>query len=313
MRCFFDLASPCRDRAGDGDGGAVADKIDPGAPIEVGSPKEPAAKTADKSEVDKLRDEFNQRIEALQNENRETKESARYWEQRARGAAPPADDPDDDPDEDDTADTRPADNFADITPEKFFEILNSEGPAGLKKFGFMTKADVDAEVRKIQERNDRKLAQAQTHATYDAKLGQEFPELVADNARMQRGEKPQNELTKRTAQIFQEMVADDATLKNSPAAILTAARTAKRLLEAEKKATDMESRTRQQERRDRIDNQRGERDTRGADIDEGNDRMSPAARQITKNLGRFLGDDPDAAVQEFVGGEAPTRRRNGRG
>ncbi len=69
--------------------------------------------------------------------------------------------------------------------------------------------------------------------TLDLKIASEFPELLEDNARVQRGEKPQSELFKRTARIFSELATDDPTMKTSPALVIQAARVARMEIETE--------------------------------------------------------------------------------
>src|SRR5579864_7927507 len=173
MRRFFEIQAPCRDRAGAAEGGGGRAVIAPGAPVEVGSTPDPKVKPAEKSDADKLREDYDKKFGDLQKQLDEARQSERYWADRARGGQP-ASDPQGDDDTDDTPAQRLREPDA-ITPEQFLDVLSKEGPAGLKRFGFMTEADVAERTREIEERADRKLQQAQAHATYDARLAQEFP------------------------------------------------------------------------------------------------------------------------------------------
>src|SRR5690348_9268711 len=196
------LFGPLRDKAGDAEGTAT---VDPGAPFVHGDPPDkPAPKTPEKSNVDK-------RLEELESENKrlgtrlsEAENDAKYWSQRARGERQPEPEPESD---DEPAPARAEE--VDISPEEFLDVLSKEGIKGLRRFGFMTKADVDAEVARIREESDRKLAQSNHNTSIDNRLSTEFPELVEDNRRVQRGEKPQSELFTRAAAEYRQMIEDD--------------------------------------------------------------------------------------------------------
>lgn len=271
--------------------------LDPGAPFVHGEPVKPAAKPNDKSDLEKRFDALEAETKGLRTRLTEAEGDARYWSQRARGEAAPRE-------ERETDDEPPAeDPTQEMTPEQFLDVLSKEGIKGLKRFGFMTKADVDAEVKRISKEADQKISRAQQASTIDQKIGREFPDLIADNDRVQRGEKPQTEMYKRTGKILQELVADDPSLKNSTGALMAAARMAKQQLDAEKKAgeSSREDRDdRQQQRRERIENQRGERD-RPRD-DEREPVLPALAGQVISNLERF-----GAKVEDYTKG-----RSNGR-
>src|SRR5438105_4745863 len=80
---IFTIPSVKRDRAGEPDGGGS--NIDPGAPHfhPMGDePDEPAKPQA--TETDKALKALQDQVKALQDENRESKENAKYWADRAK-------------------------------------------------------------------------------------------------------------------------------------------------------------------------------------------------------------------------------------
>jgi hypothetical protein len=62
---------------------------------------------------------------------------------------------------------------------------------------------------------------------FNAALAAEFPELIEDSDRVQRGEKPLTQLYQRTARVFHELVTAGPALFDEGEAILAAARIAK--------------------------------------------------------------------------------------
>lgn len=277
------LYGPRLDRAGES---APSGAVDTNIPISVDDliPPEPAkgGKAPEKSEVEK-------RLEALESENKrlstrisESENDARYWQQRARGGA----NEDRQPEPEEPEPAAEPDPVEEIPPEQFLEVLSKEGIKGLRRFGFMTQREVDAKVAEVARDGDRKLAAAAQSVAIDNRLAREFPELLEDNQRVHRGEKPQTELFNRTSTIFRELVADDPTLKNSPGAMLMAARQAKGQLDAEKKAKEGQqdgNGNRQRDRRERIDTQRGERD-RPEEFEGGRPELPSQARDVIAAL-----------------------------
>jgi hypothetical protein len=79
--------------------------------------------------------------------------------------------------------------------------------------------------------------QEQQHSPIYLKVAQEFPELIEDNERVTRGEKPQTEVFKRTGRIFSEALGLDPSLENSLGAVLLAARLASMQLADERRLT----------------------------------------------------------------------------
>ena len=275
--------------------------IDPGAPVEVGAPQEARGKPAEKSEVEKLREEFQTERERTTRELQEARRSEQYWSERAKHVKhePEPESADEPPP------LRPA-AVDDDNAEKFLDDVSKDGSAALKKRGFLTADELEDRLKKERERNDERVNSIAANTSVDTQIAREFPEILEDNARVNRKEAPQSELYKRTSRIFQEMVADEPALKNARGTILIAARQAKRLMEAEAKVNQDNRDDRQNGRRERIDRQRGERDG-GADIEHANDHLSKTQRDIMKNMG------VSQEVYEKFAREPGAEKRNGRG
>jgi hypothetical protein len=270
---------------------AEASVVDTNIPVPVEDLLEPKpAAGSEKSDIEKRFEALEAETKGLRTRLSEAENDARYWSQRARGETVTAREPEPES-EDEPAAEDPA---QDITPEQFLDVLSKEGVKGLRRFGFLTQADVNQQLREVERSADRKLAAAAQSVAVDQRLSREFPELLDDNQRVQRGEKPQSELFGRTSRIFRELVADDPSLKASPGAMLMAARQAKRELEQEKKSGGEDEgrpRGRQAERRDRIDSQRGERD-RPNEIDDDTPRLPSQARDVIAALAHHgVGED----------------------
>lgn len=262
--------------------------LDPGAPFVHGdAPEKPAAKPAEKSDIEKRLDALERDNQALRKKNDELGESERYWANRAR-AGGRDDGAGDDPEEfDPDPEISPAPRGAaaeEETPESLLDDLSAKGLKALKARGIITEEELERRLEKHRQQTEQRIATAEADAGWSASFAQEFPEIAADNARMTRGEKPETELFQRASAIFREMVADDPALKKSQGALTAAARAAKRELAAEKKAMQND----REERRSRIDAQRPERDrSRANDDDDGEPHVSRLGQQVIGHLSRF--------------------------
>lgn len=271
-----------------GDGRAVS--TDMGAPFEHGAVEpEPAAapKPAEKSDVEK-------RLDALERDNKakdarigELTQSEQYWANRARGAATPevpADEPDDPP--------APIESpFEGEKPEQLLDDLSVNGLKALHKRGLITTDQLVDELGRLEQRVeakvDAKLAQASRHAAVDQELNK-FPDLLADAKLVQAGQAPKTELYKLTQAYYREMLADDPGIKNSPAALLSAARRATKEIELEKRAAGGDRGDRAASRRERIERLAPDRDSSSGEGDGGGDEhLSPTQRTIVNSLSRF--------------------------
>ena len=90
----------------------------------------------------------------------------------------------------------------------------------------------------------RTPAAARDDAEWGKKFAGEFPEIWEDNARVDRGEKPQSELWNRTSKIYRTMVTENPQLAKDRETLVVAARQAKRELAAEAPPKDPPQRLR---------------------------------------------------------------------
>lgn len=241
-------------------GGADAPNAAPKDSAEPVEKPAKAAKPERDSEVDKLRKEF----EALRKERDELAASERYWAEQARGKGKPADEPEPEPEDEE-------DGPEDDTPDKQFEEFSAKGVEALVKRGLLTKKAAREIIRKEAEKIARSVVgetvtRLSKQQAEDGKLARDYPELSDEKS----------PLFARTRDIYREMVADDAGLKNSPAALRLAARTAKAELDASER-----------DRRGRIARQGEQGSRNGGGMDSGDDdTLSPRQREILKAFNR---------------------------
>jgi hypothetical protein len=242
-------------------------------------------------------------VESLQRERDESRESERYWADRARsgssgGTAEPAGEPEDD-DASEFIDTDAADGIDGDTPEKLVDEFAAKGVAALKSRGFITARDAQKLAADVAIKVARQMiGQQVTRSTSDAQIMAAFPELKDQTS----------ELFKATAKIYQEAVAMDPTAKKTPAALFLAAKAAKAALKpAPKPRTDDEDDDqpeRESERRRRSDSQDGRPRGRGA-VEEHDDMLGEEARSVIKAMG--ITEEEFKASRKVTGG-APRRR-----
>lgn len=273
--------------AEDGAAGGGVMTVNPGDPVEhdYDEPEPEEVKLPGKSDADK-------RIEALEadladqkRKTREAEEDSRHWATTARrnGNAPR-------PAEVEQEEAEP--ESAEEKPEKLLDDVSTQGAAALKKRGFVTKADVKDAVKQVLSEVDGKINATVAASKIDQQMGQEFPELVEDSKKIaaakDSGRRPDvTPLFTRASEIYRAAVALDPTLEGSTGALLISARQAKAELASEAKTktkgATVESITRPQERRSRIEQQRPAR----AIADEGGDdgpTYTPQQQEVMKRL-----------------------------
>lgn len=215
------------------------------------------AKPADEAKLSKR--EHEQLLKRLG----ELEQSERYWSERARAGEKPEAEPDDEPPPED--DEPPADD----TTDQFIEDLSKKGLEALVKRGVLTKKAAIEIIQREARKVAREVVGVETKKlATDAELIRQFPDL----------EDRESALFKRTGELFREDVKGDPTLRDSPRALILAARTAKAELALESKGGGDDSRAA------RIRAQAGDRSgSRGFDEDQ--DTMGPAAREIAERMG----------------------------
>lgn len=303
----FLLYGPRRDQAGDPDASGQT-ATDPGTPFVHGEKPESKPAKTEKSDTDKRIEALERDLVAERKRSGELSASEQYWANKARGAAPEKPEP--------KPEVKPEPRRREPAaekPEKFLDDVSTEGLGALLKRGVITVDQLDD---LLKEREDKlrlelrsEIAGATTDAAFQNSFQSEFPEIIADNRKVDAwkkgGERPADrpevsELSSRTSEIFREMVAEDPELGKSQGTLINAARMAKRLIAAEGKGRDAVNNRddeRQRSRRDRIDDQRGPRGAGGGD-DEPTTRMSGAARTIIGHLKDF-GATEDGYTGQF--------------
>ncbi len=287
--------------------------IDPGAPFEhdnapPAKDDKPPAESQEAKDIKALRAE----LADLRKGKDEAEEDARYWSRRAqeqRNAT--ARETEDQPE----PRRRQAEPAAE-KPEKLIDELSTDGVAALKKRGIITADTLQEVLEEAEQRTDARISAARADAEFGMKLAQDYPEIAKDSERVDRGERPQSELFKRTGELYREAVAIDPSLKGSKGLLLLVAKQAKGELDAKAKPAAKEkaqvdddealphtARRDRSERRDRIDAQRPERG-RGSEESSGDPGFDRDQLAVMKHLGV----KPEAFRKNMQTGG----RRNGR-
>jgi hypothetical protein len=247
--------------------------IDPGAPFELGDQPEPAKETpkpAEKSPEAKRIEELEAQLKNTGKRVEELAASEKYWAERAK-AQPAAEREEPEP--------RRAAPAEEEKPEKFLDDLSVKGVKALRERGVITQDEFEARLEQIETKLEGRIALQQRHNALDTELGKFGPDL----------KDPNSPLFQHTQMHFRQMVADDPAMQNSPAALLSAARIAKRELELEAKLADTEKNGRGESRRERVERQMGDRPGPGAiEEDADDDLLSPEARAIVANLSKHM-------------------------
>jgi hypothetical protein len=162
-------------------------------------------------------------LAAAQARIRELEGESRFWAEKAKGGAPAEPKKAEQPDELEALLANAG--VDDDTAAALLDDIGEKGVAALEKRGLVTKTQLKAILSAVERRMeakaealaDGKIAGARGQMSAEAKLLKDFPELADESSA----------LAKATAKEFAEMVADDASLKNSYAALRMAAKVAK--------------------------------------------------------------------------------------
>lgn len=306
MRRWFEVLRDREDDRGGGGSDVIRDRVDMGAPQEVGVDHEPPDDEPGRT-VKKTATEV--QLEELQAENARNKrraddaeEDSRYWAARGRRAAADADETP----QPRTPAAPAAVAVVEMTPEELVEGLNKEGLQALRKAGFISQAEFDAKLDDLRTELTGYVQGQRSDAEFNGRIATEFPTIARESAKVAKDPryKSDDPLFLRTGEIYREMIADDAKLEKSPGTIMAAARAATRELQAEGKGPARGGRRDEVEqganrgpgpvgarrdetparRRDRIERQRPDR---GADNDEergGGDQFTAEQQSVMKHL-----------------------------
>jgi len=218
------------------------------------------------------------RMGEMQKQLEETRESERYWADRARGAAP-AEPDDDEPDPDDD------ELVVDDKPEQLVDDLSSRGMDALVKRGVLTKKEARELIAKEVAKQSRKIAEEvvgreRTKFTTDSEIVTKYPEL----------KDPESALFKKTREIYKGVVQRNPAKGNDPEALLDAAERAKLQLEIETLKAgrgdrdDDDGDPAERNRRERIRAQSSDRGRRSSDFEEDDNRLGPEARELIQKM-----------------------------
>jgi hypothetical protein len=228
-------------------------------------------------------------FERINRELKETRESERAWASLARGPQQQAQ-PQDEEEVIETDDLLPATGSEAVdeailqNPEKWVEAV-SKGPGAIKtlikSMGLVSAAEVAEIARKVAA---RAISYERGKMSTDAALVRDFPELTDKKS----------PLFKETAKELQAMVNLDPKLKNSPGALLAAAKVAKATLDAAEAGKRASRRRNDDDEDDDRYDRYGDRDDRDDDDREEQDRRRRSDSQdTTRNRGRDRSGDDD--------------------
>lgn len=252
-------------------------------------PEQPTERVViEKTEVDKLRSDYEEKITRANREADEARRDADRWASMARRTPERAE-----PREEPTARKREA--ASEEKPDKFLDDLSAEGIKALHKRGMITQDQLEEALGDAVENVRAEMEEKTEAQAFDAKLSSQFPELWSDNEKMnawkaagERGPKPvTSELYRKTGEIFLEQVREAGIDPESKAArglLITAARMAKRELGVKEPTNERADRER--ERRERIDGQSRPAGRAGDDFETGGGKqITGVQRSIMKSLG----------------------------
>lgn len=238
MRRWFELHPVLRDRedgAGGGSGSdVIRDRVDPGAPHEVGVEHEPAdtPATPKKTAAEIQAEDLTSQLASERRRREEAEDDARYWANRNKRTAADADEPlparraaVDDP--------APV---ADMTADELVELINKKGVAGLKEAGFLTKGELEANNAALRSELTGFVKNERADAEFGGRVASEFPTIAAESQKIHRAKAqgvrytPTDPLFIRAGELYREAIADDPALENAQGIILATARMAAREL-----------------------------------------------------------------------------------
>lgn len=179
-------------------------------------------------------DSQRKRLEAIEKERDELRESERYWSEKARaGSGGDKTKEDEVEDEDDLSDLLGDLADDDGDNDKFIDELTSEGAAALKKRGFISKKEALQLAQQVAERvaskvSKKAVGKAQKGLQREAKLVREFPFIQDEDS----------DGFKLTGEFFRKAVARNPDRANDPDALWDAAEKAKLVLDERKKAEE---------------------------------------------------------------------------
>lgn len=213
------------------------------------------------------------RLEAIEKERDELRESERYWSEKARAGEKPKEDEVEDKDD-------LSDLFGDLKDgddgdsDKFIDELTGEGAAALRKRGFVTKKEAIELARAVAERVAEKASKkavgvAEKKLQRDSQLLKEFPFIDQEDS----------EGFKLTGEYFRKAVARNPARANDPDALWDAADKAKTVLEERRKAEEAKG----GKKRARIAAQADFGGTSGMGDDD--DEMSALERDVANKFG----------------------------
>lgn len=254
MRIPWLLTSPLFE---EDSGNSSAGVITLGDVVEHDNTPAPAREKPQESNADKELKQLRADLADTKRRLSETEADSRHWANEARRRpveTKPA-----------VVEEEPDDTVVDETADAFLDDVSKEGLSALKKRGVVTREDLKAVVKEVMTEVDGKISSTVQGAKLDQKMVEEFPELTKEAKEIEKAaasgsRHTPSALYRRTAEIFRESVAEDPGLKNSPAAMLIAARQARAELKgnpAEKEA-NVETRA---TRRSRIEQARPARES----------------------------------------------------
>lgn len=272
---------------------AAESHIDPGVPYEHSrepereTPKDdkPAAKAGSDSEERELR---------------EARAAAEFWKSQARDNHAPRGrqpEPEAEEDEPETPTVQLVTAAADMSTDQLLDNFSTKGIKALVDQGVIT-ADklievLEASQRRNDARTDAKIAEFAENQAADNQISSEFPELAKDDNAItawvkngERGARPEvSETYKAASRIFKEMISDSGVKPDSKAGrgmLIAAARAARR------EVGQVEPRSsRGEDRRSRIDAQRGDRGRAYQEDTGGGKGMDRQTQAVFGHLSRF--------------------------
>lgn len=243
----------------------------------------------EKTEVDKLRSDFEEKLTRANREADEARRDADRWASMAR-RTPERAEPREEPA------SRKREAASEEKPDKFLDDLSTDGIKALHKRGMITAEQLEEALEGVVENVHKAMEEKNEAQAFDQKLSSQFPELWADNEKMnawkaagERGPKPvTSELFRKTGEIFLEQVREagiDPESKEARGLLMTAARFAKRDLGLKQEPTN-ERADRERDRRERIDGQSRPAGRAGDDFETGGGKqITGVQRSIMKSLG----------------------------
>lgn len=244
---------------------AAESHIDPGVPYEHSREPERETPKDEKSSAKAGSD-------AEERELREARAAAEFWKSQARdNHAPRAKEPEAEIEEEpETPTVQLVTAAADMSTDQLLDNFSTKGMKALVDQGVIT-ADklievLEASQKRSDARTDAKIAEFAESQAVDNQLSSEFPELAKDDNAItawvrngQRGDRPDvSETYKAASRIFKEMISDSGVKPDSKAGrgmLIAAARAARR----EVGTVETSRNSRGEDRRSRIEAQRGDR------------------------------------------------------